>query len=97
MKKLIFTFALLVQTAFVFAADNNTNVVNARYENVKMYRQPGTSTEIIRSLKATDEVVLVRKFNANWSIITINEEVGYVLTSELEKPKAENNKLTAKR
>jgi hypothetical protein len=86
MKKLLFIFALTLQTAFVFAADNKAVVVSARYENAKMYRQPGTSTEILRALKSTDELVVVRRYNQLWSIVTINNEVGYILTSELPCP-----------
>jgi uncharacterized protein YgiM (DUF1202 family) len=83
MKKLIFTFALLIQTAIVFAATGPEQVAQANYDNVKMYRQAGTSTDVLKALKSVDEVVVVRKHNANWTIVTVNGEVGYVLTSEL--------------
>jgi uncharacterized protein YgiM (DUF1202 family) len=82
MKKIIFTFALLVQTAFLFAA-GPAQTASASYENVKMYRQAGTSTEVLRALKSTDQLAVIRKHNANWTIVTVNGQVGYVLTSEL--------------
>ncbi|MDB5264090.1 MAG: hypothetical protein JWQ14_3373 [Adhaeribacter sp.] len=62
MKKSLLIFALSLQTAFVFATDNTAVVAKARYENVKMYRQSGTSTEVLKALKSTDEIVVVRKY-----------------------------------
>lgn len=89
MKKLVLTLAILVQAVFVFA-DNKKDlqVVKAKSENVKVYRQAGTAAEIVKSLATTDTVSYVRKFNDNWSIVTINGEVGYVLTSELVSEEA---------
>lgn len=89
MKKLIFTLALLMQTAVLFAF-NNAALVRVAANNVKMYRQAGTSTEVVKSLQSTDNLVVVRKHNANWTIVTVDNKVGYVLTSELipaAKPK----------
>jgi uncharacterized protein YgiM (DUF1202 family) len=97
MKKLLFIFALSLQTAFVFAADNKAAVVSARYENVKMYRQPGTSTEVLKALTRADEIVVVRKYNNNWSIVTINGQVGYMLTSELAQAQPQPVKTLAKK
>jgi hypothetical protein len=93
MKKIIFIFALIMQSAFVFAADDqgNTTLARANYENTKMYRQAGTSTDVLRSLKSTDELVLIRKHNAQWSIVTVDGQVGYVLTSELHQAKEDRN------
>ena len=82
MKKLIFTLALLMQTVFLFAAGPR-QMATVSYDNVKMYRQAGTSTEILKALKYTDELVVVRKHNALWTIVTLDDQVGYVLTSEL--------------
>jgi hypothetical protein len=85
MKKLLFIFALLIQTGFAFATDNKAVV--ARYENVKMYQQPGTSTTIVKALKSTDELTIVRKYNQFWTIVLVGDQAGYVLTSELAVPK----------
>lgn len=93
MKKLLFTLALFIQTALVFAADNAAVFVRVTTDNVKMYRQAGTSTEVMKSLKSTDEIIVVRKHNANWTIITVDGQAGYVLTSELMQP--QNHKSTA--
>jgi len=82
MKKLIFTLALLINTVLVFAKPDQ-QLTQAATDNVKMYRQAGTSTEQLKSLKSTDEIVVVRKHNTNWTIVTVNGQVGYVLTSEL--------------
>ena len=87
MKKIIFTLALLINTVLVFAKPGQ-QLAQAATDNVKMYRQAGTSTEELRSLKSTDELVIIRKHNANWTIVTVNGQVGYVLTSEL-MPKRE--------
>ncbi|GEO04538.1 hypothetical protein AAE02nite_22020 [Adhaeribacter aerolatus] len=97
MKKLLFIFALSLQTAFVFAADKTEVLASARYENSKMYRQPGTSTQVLRAVNSTDEIVVVRKYNSNWSIVTINGQVGYMLTSELAQAKPQPAKTLARK
>jgi hypothetical protein len=92
MKKLIFTFALLVQSVMLFAANDNVAgkgdviLAQARQENVKMYLQPGTSAPIIKSLSTQDRIEVVRKFNAQWTIVLVDDQVGYVLHSEIAKP-----------
>lgn len=97
MKKLIFTFALLINTVLVFAhPTQQQQLAQASTDNVKMYRQAGTSTQEIKCLKSTDEVVIIRKHNANWTIVTVNGEVGYVLTSELTPKKEIKNIAMAK-
>ncbi len=85
MKKIIFSLALLFQTVFSFA--NGQNTAHAHYDNVKMYRQPGTSTEVLKALKSGDEIVVVRRYNSHWTIVTVDGQVGYVLTSELAQAK----------
>ena len=90
MKKLIFTLALLIQTALLFAA-GPAQTASVSYDNVKMYRQAGTSTEVLRALKSTDQLAVIRKHNANWTIVTVNGQVGYVLTSELTMNKNVRN------
>ena len=97
MKKISFTIALLAQTAFGFATDNQAVTASARYENSKMYRQPGTSTEVLKALKSTDEIVVVRKYNNNWTIVTVDDQVGYVLTTELAKPAKIHRQVIAKK
>jgi uncharacterized protein YgiM (DUF1202 family) len=96
MKKLIFTLALLMQTAVLFAF-NNAAMVRAAANNVKMYRQAGTSTEVVKSLQSTDNLVVVRKHNANWTIVKVDDKVGYVLTSELVPATQPGKVLVAKR
>ena len=97
MKKIIFTIALLAQTAFSFATDHQAVTASARYENSKMYRQPGTSTEMLKALKSTDEIVVVRKYNNNWTIVTVDGQVGYMLTTELAKPAPVKQQTIAKK
>ncbi len=91
MKKLIFTIALLINTVFVFASNGTSVIAHAHTDNVKMYRQAGTSTDVVKALKSTDEVTVVRKHNANWTIVMVNGEVGYVLTTELAIQKEVKN------
>jgi uncharacterized protein YgiM (DUF1202 family) len=95
MNKLFFILAFLIQTLFVSAAvatpDPKGVVSRVRAENVKMYRQAGTSTEELRALKSTDEVMMIRKHNNNWSIVLVDGQVGYVLTSELIHAKESKN------
>lgn len=94
MKKLLFILAFLVPTLVVTATPNPAGPLSrALAENVKMYRQPGTSTELLRSLKSTDEVLVIRKHNSNWSIVTVEGQTGYVLTSELTQPERIKNRI----
>jgi uncharacterized protein YgiM (DUF1202 family) len=87
MKKLLFIFAFLVQALIVAATPHPAPAYSrVSAENVKMYRQAGTSTQVLRSLKSTDEVMMVRKHNSIWSIVNVEGQVGYVLTSELTRP-----------
>ena len=83
MKKLIFTLALLIQTAIVFAATPVVREARVNANEVKMYRQPGTSSDLVKSLNSTDEIIVLRQHNANWSIVSVNGKAGYVLSSEL--------------
>jgi uncharacterized protein YgiM (DUF1202 family) len=97
MKTVVITLAILVQSVFVFADNRKeTYVIKAKYENVKVYRQAGTSAEVVESLKDTDEVTFVREFNKTWSIVQINGKVGYVLTSEIMSEKVAAPAITAR-
>ena len=77
MKKLIFVITLFDQSIMVIVTDTN-QVTSARYDNIKLYQQPGTSTAFLKTLKSTDALVVIRKFNNNWSIVEVNNVVGYV-------------------
>jgi hypothetical protein len=41
--------------------------------------------------------VVVRKYNNHWSIVTINGQVGYMLTSELAQAKPQPVKTLARK
>jgi hypothetical protein len=105
MKKFILSLAFIAQTAIGFAAEpltnsslvNNRMAVTTRFENVKMHRQPGTSTEILKSLNSNDDIRYVRKYNQSWSIILVDGQVGYVLTSELGMAKNKSKLTIAKK
>ena len=84
MKKAFFTLALLVQVGFAMAAAPKTTVeAQARHENVKMFQQAATSTNVVETLNPTDRVQVLRQHNAQWAIVTVNGKTGYVLLSEL--------------
>jgi hypothetical protein len=97
MKKIILTLALAAQTAFGFADGHQVVTASARYEHSKMYRQPGTSTEVLKALKSSDEIVVVRRYNSHWTIVTVNGQVGYMLTAELSKPQVTKTSVIAKK
>ncbi|RDC66164.1 SH3 domain-containing protein [Adhaeribacter pallidiroseus] len=89
MKKLLLSLALMAQVGLTMAHDKaNTTMVQVRNDNVKMFKQAGTSTPIVETIATTDRVELVRKFNKNWAIVLVNNKVGYVLLSELTNLKA---------
>lgn len=48
--------------------------------------QPGTSTGVVKALMSTDEVQVIRKHNNQWTIVSVEGKVGYVLTSGLVEP-----------
>ncbi|QMU26931.1 hypothetical protein [Adhaeribacter radiodurans] len=84
MKKLLLSLMLIAQLGFAMA-DNKTPgmVVQAKYENIKMFMQPGTSTPIIETITIADRVELIRKWNSHWALVKVNDKVGYVVYSEL--------------
>ena len=90
MKKLLFTLALLINAALAFATEGQTTA-RATVDNVKMYRQAGTSSEIVRSLSSTDNLVVIRAHNANWTLVSFNNQAGYVVTSELTARKSQKH------
>lgn len=83
MKKLLLSLALLFQIAFVFAQQP----VRVKNDNVKLYRQPNSKGEVMKVLTSTEDVILVRKFDAQWSIVQAGAETGYVHNSRLPKLK----------
>ncbi|WP_026462494.1 SH3 domain-containing protein [Adhaeribacter aquaticus] len=87
MKKVIFALALLVQTAFAFAGENTQAIAHTKNDDVKLFKQPSTKTEVVKTLKSADDLVVVRKFNNHWTIVTVNGEVGYVRSVSLNKSK----------
>jgi hypothetical protein len=99
MKKTLLLLVLLIQTLIVSAftpdPDLKTAIRRATRENVKVYRQASTSTEALWSLKSNDEVKVIRRHNSIWSLVSVNDQVGYVLTSEIYKPKKVKNGGTA--
>lgn len=86
MKKLIFTFALIIQAGFLFAANDKAIAAQARQDNVKMYQQPGTCTTILKSLSTNDKIEVIRRYNEQWTIVKVDGQAGYVLHSEIGKP-----------
>lgn len=90
MKNLIITIAIIAQSVLVFAGNQKEKfVIRAKNENVKLYQQAGTASTTLDSLQTTDTVTYIRKFNQHWSIVQVNDQVGYVLTSELVSEKVE--------
>ena len=83
MKKLLLSLALLFQVAFVFAQEP----IRLKTDKVKLYRQPTNQAEVIKVLNTTEDVVLIRKFDMQWSIVQAGAETGYVHNSRLPKLK----------
>ena len=89
MKKLLLSLVLMIQLGFAMANDNKpVMVVQVKNDQVKMFQQAGTSTPIIYTIMTNDQVELIRKWNANWTMVKVNDKVGYVLHSELTYLKA---------
>lgn len=60
--------------------------VLSKFENVKVYSQASTSSQILKVLAKDDSLNFVRKANLNggiWSIVCVNGMSGYVLTVEI--------------
>jgi SH3-like domain-containing protein len=92
MKKLLLATALLVQAAFVMAQEP----VKLKSENVNLYRQPSHGAEVVKILGTSDEVVVVRRFDAKWSIVQAGSETGYVHNTHLPKFKKQPVAATVK-
>ncbi|RNI22695.1 SH3 domain-containing protein [Rufibacter latericius] len=93
MKKLIL-FITLLSLPFLAMSQTKTQKSPAskpnkcieaqvKTDDVKMYRQAGTSSEIVATLKKTDQVLYHRKLNNTWAVVTLDDKVGYVLYGEL--------------
>ncbi|AKQ47208.1 hypothetical protein TH63_18680 [Rufibacter radiotolerans] len=72
-------------------AQGPTSRVNA--DKVKMYRQPDPKGEVMRLLNPEDEIIVMREQNRQWTLVQIDGEGGYVLTSYLKAKKGK--KVTA--
>lgn len=83
MKKLLLTFAFIAQAAFVFAQEP----IRVKADNVKLYRQPDSKAEVMKVINSTEDVMLVRKFDNQWSIVQAGAETGYIHNSRLPKLK----------
>ena len=83
MKKLLLSLALLFQVAFVFAQEP----IRLKTDKVKLYRQPTNQSEVMKVLNSTEDVLLIRKFDTQWSIVQAGAETGYIHNSRLPKIK----------
>ena len=83
MKKLLLSFVLVAQAVIVFAQEP----IKLKVDNVKLYRQPTNEAPVIKVLNTTEDVMLVRKFNNQWSMVQAGSETGYVHNSRLAKIK----------
>jgi hypothetical protein len=91
MKKTVIMLAILVQTVFVFAQQP----AKIKTDGVNMYRQPGKTAEVMKIVNTTDEVLLVRKFDSQWSIVTVAGETGYIHNTRLAKIKKQTAPVAA--
>lgn len=83
MKKSLLAIALLTQVIVVTAQVPS----RVKSDNVNLYKQPGTKAEVVKLVNSTDEVMVVRKFNSQWSIVQVGAESGYIHNSHLAKLK----------
>ncbi|MGV3538652.1 MAG: SH3 domain-containing protein [Rufibacter sp.] len=85
MKRLFILSAVMIMQVFVAFAQEPTSYVNRK--QVKMYRQPGIGTDVVRVLTPEDAITVVRQINNEWSLVQINGEGGYVLNDFLKEKK----------
>ncbi|WP_460891320.1 SH3 domain-containing protein [Rufibacter soli] len=85
MKRLFLIAALVLVQVMAVMAQGPTSRVNA--DKVKMYRQPDAKGEVMRLLNPEDEIVVMREQNRQWTLVAIDGEGGYVLTSYLKAKK----------
>ncbi|WP_157593186.1 SH3 domain-containing protein [Rufibacter tibetensis] len=91
MKNLLIIILLITLPVVGFAqtkkgsADHKRKCIEAQVitDDVKMYRQAATSSEILTSLKTSDEVLFLRKHNNHWAVVTVGDKAGYVLYGEI--------------
>lgn len=91
MKKVFFTLVFAAQFSFVMAQD----LARIKSNNVNFYRQPSSKAEVIKTVNPADAVTVVRKFNAEWSIVTVGTETGYIHNSNLGKMKKQSTSMAA--
>lgn len=98
MKKVLLGLAILFQVTVASAHKKSSN------PELTVYKQPSKETPVVKVISLSDKVVVVRPFNQTWSIVTVNDEVGYIRNYQLAqhrkqlkaaaiaKAKANNNK-----
>jgi len=82
MKKLLFSLFFVGQAAIVFAQEP----IRVKSDNVNLYRQPSSQAQVIKVLSSTDDVMLIRRFNSQWSIVQAGNETGYLHNSRYPNP-----------
>ncbi len=81
MKKLLLSFFLIAQGVIVMAQEP----IRVKTNNVKLYRQPSNQAEVMKIINNTEDVMLVRKFNDQWSIVQAGAETGYIHNSRIPR------------
>lgn len=82
MKKLLLSLICVAQAAVVFAQEP----IKLKTDNVNLYRQPSRSAEVMKVLSSTEDVMLVRRFDNQWSIVQAGAETGYIHNSRIPRP-----------
>ncbi len=89
MKNLLFIPFLLILAAPSWGSDKTEQTfeqMKSKYDNVTVYQQASTSSEVLINLEKDQQINVLRKAVVNggiWSIVSLDGKPGYVLTSEL--------------
>lgn len=74
--------------------------MKCKFENVKVYQQASTSTDVLVKLDQDQEIDVLRKSVVNggiWTIVSLDGKPGYVLTSELYQEPVQSAKAKARK
>lgn len=77
MKKELLSLAILLQVVVASAHKKSNNA------KLTVYKQPSKEMPVVKVISESDRVVVVRSFNEKWSIVTVNNEVGYMRRFQL--------------
>lgn len=79
--------AAMFQQEYVYAEETDSKVIGTAMktaQDANMYQKASEASEVTAALKAGTVVLVTEEVGEGWSMISVNETVGYIRTEHLE-------------